>query len=189
MSDVPTFLAFCDGGLFSDEQRPGFTNPDAAVPLSAGASILTTSTMLQLDGWYAVPGDVSASFEPNQNDCQPLGKGGAICKSAHGTVYESAVTRRSYTLKYRGKGSQPVAVADLLNQLDGLMPVVPVLFDGAYNCTFEGAAGNLMGVGADGSIDTSCLSVLPIYLSKGQACPQGAKEVGGKCPFGHEGGG
>lgn len=61
---------------------------------------------------------------------------------------------------------------------------LPVLFDGAYNCTFEGrAGGSVVGVGADGSLDVACLSVLPMYVGKG-GCPDGAVLVGGKCPFG-----
>ena len=61
---------------------------------------------------------------------------------------------------------------------------LPVLFDGAYNCTFQGhASGSVVNLNADGSLDMACLSVLPMYLNGG-ACPDGAVWVDGKCPFG-----
>lgn len=60
---------------------------------------------------------------------------------------------------------------------------LPVLFDGAYNCTLAGrAGGSVVSVEADGALDMACLSVLPMYV-KG-ACPAGAVLVKGKCPFG-----
>ena len=45
---------------------------------------------------------------------------------------------------------------------------LPVLFDGAYNCTLEGKAGGglVIHVNADGTLDVSCLSVLPMYLPR-----------------------
>ena len=62
---------------------------------------------------------------------------------------------------------------------------LPVLFDGAYNCTFAGqAGGSVVSFNKDGSLDMACLSVLPMYVGKGGGCPDGAVLVGGKCPFG-----
>jgi len=62
---------------------------------------------------------------------------------------------------------------------------LPALFDGAYNCTMEGkAGGSMININPDGTLDTSCLSSVPIYLTKGDPCPQGAVFVDGKCPFG-----
>ena len=61
---------------------------------------------------------------------------------------------------------------------------LPVLFDGAYNCTFAGrAGGSVVSLNADSSLNMACLSVLPMYRGKG-ACPDGAVWVDGKCPFG-----
>ena len=146
--------------------------------------------MLQLGGWYAVPAAiVSAASVQAERDCTALGTGGWLCRGSGGRVgYHSAVTGRSYALKYQGKREASINGADLLRQIGNSTAIsVPVLFDGAYHCTFEGAAGYLVGVGADGSIDTSCMSVLPMYLPKGSDCPLGATGVRGKCPFGFEG--
>lgn len=84
---------------------------------------------------------------------------------------------------------------DLLGQLNGILrgsegsgnygvAATSALFDWAYQCTFEGRAeGALAVVGADGSVDPSCVSVLPTLLTEGSPCPEGAKLDGEKCPF------
>ena len=65
---------------------------------------------------------------------------------------------------------------------------MPVLFDGAYNCTFAGMAGGFaININPEHSLDVACLSTLPIYLSHGSSCPDGAVWVDGKCPFGFMG--
>ena len=129
----------------------------------------------------------SVAFFRAQGGCAALGTGGTVYTDTDGTTYyQSAVTARSYTFKYKGKGNPPVAPTDLLKQIDGGLAITPVLFDGAYNCTLEGAAGNLLGVRADGTLDTSCLSSLPMYLPAESACPEGATQVNGECPFGFE---
>ncbi len=73
----------------------------------------------------------------------------------------------------------------MLNQAVAMMEVdLPVLFDGAYNCTLAGrAGGSVVSLNADSSLNMACLSVLPMYVNKGR-CPAGAVWVGGKCPFG-----
>ena len=73
----------------------------------------------------------------------------------------------------------------MLAQLETSDVYMPVLFDGASICTLEGkTGGSAVNLNADGSLDVACLSSLPIYLLKGSACPGGAVQVGGKCPFG-----
>ena len=63
-----------------------------------------------------------------------------------------------------------------------------MLFDGAYDCTLEGKAGgsSVVNVNADGTLDVSCLSVLPMYLPKNTACPHGAVIVNRNYPFKYE---
>lgn len=113
--------------------------------------------------------------------------------------YRSPVTNRTYTLRYRGPGNPPISQTDMLGQLNGFLrgsegsgnygvAATSALFDGAYQCTFEGRAGGaLVAVGADGSVDTSCVSVLPMLLAEGSPFPEGAKLEGEKCPFGYLG--
>lgn len=180
MTDIPTFLAFCANGTFSSSRPPAFDARSRTVPLAAAASTYTTSTILQADGWYAVPGTVANMRDTAPEGCTALGKGGFLCVWSKETAYQSAVTGRLYYFKYHGKGSAPIAGADVLKRIDEGLAVTPVLFDGAYNCTLEGSAGKLV------NVDTACLSKLPIYLPKKEACPQGAVQVDGKCPFGYE---
>ena len=60
---------------------------------------------------------------------------------------------------------------------------LPVLFDGAYNCTFAGqAGGSVVSLKADSSLNVACLSTFPMYIDGD--CPEGATLVNGKCPFG-----
>ena len=189
MSDVPSFAAFCSTGAFTSGNPPRFDSSSAAVPFAGAANVYMASSMLQFDGWYAVPaGIASAASVKADRGCTVSVGGGWLCRGSGGRVrYHSAITSRSYDLKYQGINLAQINGADLLSQIDnGRAISIGALFDGAYNCTFEGAAGTLLGVGADGSIDTSCMSVLPMYLPKGSACPPGATEVRGECPFGLE---
>ena len=63
---------------------------------------------------------------------------------------------------------------------------LPTMFDGAYNCTSQGFVKPLTSVVhllADGTVDMSCLSALPVYITNGASCPIGAVQVNGTCPF------
>lgn len=107
------------------------------------------------------------------------------------TFYWSSVTQRQYQVSSAGTpaandATDPSAALTLYENLQGLN--LPVSFDGAYDCTLEGKAGgsSVVNVTADGTLDVSCLTVLPMYLPKNTACPQGAVTVDGNCPFGCE---
>ncbi len=88
---------------------------------------------------------------------------------------------------------------ELLDQLNGILrgsegsgnygvAATSALFDWAYQCAYEVRTGGaLVAVGAGGSVDTSCVSVLPMLVAEGSACPEGAKLDGGKCLFGYLG--
>ena len=58
-----------------------------------------------------------------------------------------------------------------------------VLFDGAYNCTKIGQRGNkeLVHLNFDGTLDTSCISQLPIVRECRTPCPE--YEADGSCLF------
>lgn len=74
----------------------------------------------------------------------------------------------------------------LMSFIESSAAYMPVLFDGSYNCTLAGKAGGAsINVNDDGSLNVACLSALPIYLDDGTPCPDGAVQVGGKCPFGY----
>ena len=56
-----------------------------------------------------------------------------------------------------------------------------VLFDGSYNCTASGNAGQRLNFIRDGTIDFSCMSQLMNCIKAGSACP--VAEIDGLCPF------
>lgn len=102
------------------------------------------------------------------------------------TFYWSSITQRKYQVSFAGtfagnNATDPYAALMLYEKSQGLY--LPVLFDGAYDCTLEGKSGGasvVVNVNADGMLGLSCLSVLPIYLPE----TQGAVLRDGKCPFG-----
>lgn len=165
MNDVGTFIAFAGNGLFS-VPLPSAGEPSAFSSGYTGAlDTYVLSVILANNSISANPGSIVAA-----NPCAS----GPLCTSS----YWSPVTGRQYS--FTGSKTYSLISEALANtEVD-----LPVLFDGAYNCTFEGrAGGSVVNLKADGSLDMACLSVLPIYVGRG-GCPDGAVWVNGKCPFG-----
>jgi len=179
MNDVPTFMAFASNGTFSGSSAPTFVGGE--LPLLASANVYLASWFLNQYGWYAIPGPVTIAADAlSQNDGRDLGNGGVAWTEGveRAAGYRSSVTGRTYTLRYRGPGKPSPTQTDMSNQLDGILrgsegsgkwgvDATPALFDWVYNCTYNGAVGGaLMAVGADGSVDTSCTSVLPMLVKE-----------------------
>ena len=193
MSDVPTFSAWAAHGLYS-----GPTNSTNIV----GTSGLTSALDTYIAGEFLSQSRFSAtpvlkfvskdSFQYNST-CTTLGD---VCKDSDDkTYYWSQAYQRAYQVNEpRTWASESaihyldeVSAYGLLKYIETTDVYMPVLFDGAYNCTLEGKAGGPVGnLKADNSLDVACLSTLPIYLSKGSSCPTDAVQVGGKCPFGFD---
>lgn len=165
MGDIGTFVAFAGNGIFSTRLLSADEPSAYSSGYSSAVDTYLLSKMLESKSISATPGAVLAT-----NPCTS----GQLCDSS----YWSPVTGRQYTFS----GSNAYS---LINQAVGTMSVdLPVLFDGAYNCTFAGlAGGSVMNLKADNSLNLACMSVLPIYISGD--CPEGATFVDGKCPFGH----
>jgi hypothetical protein len=200
MNDASTFIAFASNGTFSGSPAPTFTGGE--LPLLASTNVYEASWFLQQNGWYAIPGPMSTAADTlSHTDDHDLGDGGIAWTQGVELAagYRSPVTNRTYTLRYGGSGKPSTSQTDMLGQLNGILRgsegsanygvvATPALFDWAYNCTFEGKAGGaLVAVGADGSVDMACMSVLPMRLVEGSPCPEGAKLDGEKCPFGYLG--
>lgn len=165
MNDVGTFIAFAGNGIFSTP-LPTSSEPSAYTSGYAGAfDTYLLSAILANNSISATPGSITIT-----DPCAS----GPVCSS----LYWSPVTGRQYS--FTGASTY-----SFLNEALAKMEVnLPVLFDGAYNCTFAGqAGGSVVSLNADSSLDMACLSVLPMYVGKG-GCPHGAVLVGGKCPFG-----
>ena len=192
MADVSSFIEFANNGTYSGPQLAGNSllggNPDL---FADAANTYSTSELLQTNGFYAVPGKV---IRRPTTGCTTFGVtgeafAGLLCTATDGSrtvSYWSAITGRTYEFVYKGQnGLSPAGV--LKSIATQSQANVPVLFDGAYECTFEGKAGsNIAFNDDDGLPDTNCLSVLPMYLQCGTDCPQGATQVDNKCPFGYE---
>lgn len=198
MNDVSAFNSFAAHGAFSGPhadywsgKHPGLFAPlttyvvgEALAQNTFSASPMTTST--------------KEVFQAGRN-CTSAGD---ICKDSSSTVYYwSSVTQRQYQISGHGNFVSLISPTaptqlqllegeattfSLMKYIEDSAVYMPVLFDGSYNCTLEGkAGGSVVDVNADGSLDIACLSALPIYLAKGTPCPEGAVQVGGKCPFGY----
>lgn len=209
---MPTFTAWAAGGLYSTPLAASSSLPPsagAAAGLTAAFTTYLASAALSQARFSATPlGRTFFRDEFQQGrTCTTLGD---VCRDHHGGTYywDAAATQRIYGINEPNR-AWAVADADarsprraaieemgyeasafgLLAYLEAATDAyMPLLFDGAYNCTLEGRAGGAaVFVDADGAVDVDCLSSLPIYLSKGSSCPPGAVEVGGKCPFGFNG--
>ena len=197
MSDVPTFTSWAAHGLYSG------TTPGTSIQPSSFGTGLTSAFTTYLVGaalsqshFSATPAasPVSKADFQNGRTCTPLGD---VCKDPSGqTYYWSQAFGTTFAVNEPKKWANGVpgtlpslgfenSAYGLLGQIETSNAYMPVLFDGAYNCTLEGkAGGSAVNLNADGSLDVACLSLLPIYLAKGSSCPSAAVQVGGKCPFG-----
>lgn len=198
MNDVSVFSSFAAHGAYSGPQVNYWSGGHAG--LIAPLTTYVVGEALAQNTFSASPQGTATkqAFQLGRN-CTSAGD---VCKDSSSTVYYwSSVTQMQYQISGHGNYVSLIT-PDTKTQLEllegeattfGLMEFLentatymPVLFDGAYNCTLEGkAGGSAVNLNADGSLDIACLSALPIYLAKGTPCPQGAVYVGGKCPFGY----
>ena len=196
MSDIPTFLDFAAHGLYSTQ----VTDPGqlSSFGVSSAFTTYSVSEALKQNKFSASPMlPISQSVFQNGRNCTPTGD---VCKSDDLSVYYwSSVTRMQYSISFSGgwtleSGSKTPHLETVMGEAttfsllqfieEQTNTYMPVLFDGAYNCTLEGKAGGSSVVFKDdGTLDVACISVVPILLSKGSPCPQGAVLVDGKCPF------
>ena len=189
VDDLIDFTAFTENGLFTGPSAQ-FFNLDLT-SISIGPKTYVTSAYLQQNGWYAIPGTLAASAQTFRADCDAGSFNAAgYCSKKKQAVYWSSETKRTYTLAHEGSTGGKLASTALLNQTaEAGWASLPLLFDGAYNCTAAGlAGGNVLQFEFDGTLVFSCLSQLPIYLTCNPkaACPTNVL-VDGKCPFGYDG--
>ena len=195
MSDVPTFTSWAAHGLY---YGPVFPNLSPAAGITSPFTTYLVGEALSQAHFSATP-TTKTFFKENFRDGRTCTNLGDVCEDRkHKAYYWSPVTQMQYEINepsdwIRIQGKIPVIALigyeanayGLLEYIETSNVFMPVLFDGAYNCTLEGkAGGSAVNINANGSLDISCLSSLPMYLSKGSSCPLGAVQVGGKCPFG-----
>lgn len=184
MTDVTTFVSFADHGRYSNNNPP----LDPNVLKNNLAVLLQTymlSQSLKQNGWYAIPLKVSTQAEYEALHDPPCFQTIHGCQPSAITVtqiYWSPVTGRQYQMWQ--KGDRTMGPGKILDQIKTAgWANMPLLFDGAYNCTAQGQLDNpqLVHVNFDGTLDASCLSQFPIQIACGAPCPQTGPD--GACHF------
>ena len=195
MLDPNAFIAFADHGVFA------VNNPlDIVDTLNYTGLALQTyivSEALAQNKWYITPGQTSTWDEFNQDiqpaPCQPIHVGtggGERCTTNANTSdqwYWSPTTTRRYHFQVIPDDSvSPLSSADMMSTIvDNGWTSLDILFDGAYDCAISGNMGSGTVLRIDNethSLDTTCMSALPLKSKCGLGC---AVEVpaGQSCPF------
>lgn len=167
MSDMPSFVEFASTGMFSGSDS--LSLPEQVNGLDVALKTFIVSNAMSSNGWH-----YTVNLDATRDDiasCVP-GSGGNCCtwwslNSSSSSIlsmcgnftWYSDTTMRAFTLTNSNSLNGTV---DLLNAIvENEWTTLPLLFDGAYNCT---AAGNFGGapvqIEADGTIDLSCMSQL-----------------------------
>lgn len=195
MSDVPTFTSWAAHGLYSG---PAFLNVAPNTGMTSAFTTYLVGEALSQAQFSATP-TTKTLFKSAFQDGRTCTSQGDVCEdSKHRAYYWSPVTQMQYEINEprdwtKNQGRIPAisllgyeaSAYGLLEYIETSNVFMPVLFDGAYNCTLEGkAGGSAVNINANGSLDIACLSSLPIYLLRDSSCPFGAVQVDGKCPFG-----
>lgn len=147
MNDAGTFIAFAGEGVFSHS------------PVSTAATFDQTGALAALNTYLVseILRTNSISVTARQIEVSS-GCGTDLCTES----YWSPVTGRQYY--YTGGET----VYDFLQQMaDNKGLNLPVLFDGAYNCTVAGTVGeSIVSINPDSTLNVGCLSALPVTLGE-----------------------
>ncbi|KAL8836464.1 MAG: hypothetical protein Q9170_002897 [Blastenia crenularia] len=184
MTDVPTFVAFADHGSYSNNDPPMDPNEiknDLALSLQ---TYIVSESLLQ-NNWYARPLGYSTEEEWGRiiNTTPSVDPSASV----HGGWQPTNQVVRRYRSEASGRVYQLIHKNDLgtvLPQIkDSGWANLPLLFDGAYNCTKYGQVANpqIVHVNFDGTLDVGCISRLPIQIPCGDQCPEAL--IDGNCPF------
>ena len=182
MSDMPAFVDFASTGMFSGSQD--LSLPKEVDGLDIALRTFIVSNAMSSNGWHA-----SVAVDVTRDDIASnvAGSGGSDC-SWHGPndefcgdyIWYSDATMRAFTLT----GTQNLnGTMQLLNDiLTSEWSTLPMLFDGAYNCTVAGFHGGPpVQIEPNGELNMFCMSQLTICIACGEQCP--IPLVNGSCPF------
>jgi hypothetical protein len=179
MSDMPTFVAFAEGGRFSGSES--LSLPEKTAGLDYGLTTYMLSEAMAKNGWFiGYFGPVKREDVPRRFLCTYSDNN--VCTAYGMATFWSKDTGRVYLLnKQRSDGKTPLQVTkDIVAQG---WASLEVLFDGAYNCTAEGKAGSAaINFNWDGTLDIACVSQVPVNIGCGVPCP--VAWINGACPFG-----
>jgi hypothetical protein len=189
MSDMPTFIKFCESGSWSGSTS--LSLPSKVAGLDYALRTYLTSEVMSQNGWVALPtigpfetlNDVENSVPGGTGfDCQ-MGNN-SVCTNSYGMAwYWSRATGHVYNFRNKElayKARSPYQI--LQDVVNNNWAILEVLFDGSFNCTLAGHYGDSMvNFNWDGTLDISCISQLPMKMNCGSKCPVGL--VDGVCPF------
>ncbi|KAL8759047.1 MAG: hypothetical protein Q9184_003736 [Pyrenodesmia sp. 2 TL-2023] len=182
MKDPSTFAAFADNGRYSNNDPPLDPN-EIKTDLALSLQTYLVSESMKQNEWYAIPLKISTKEEYDAREDPPCPNHmRSICpgRFSRSHIYWSPASGRQYKLQERSKSRNPGKILLDIPQWANL----PLLFDGAFNCTALGQRDNqeLVHVNYDGTLDISCLSQLPILIQCGVDCPQ-TDPKDGSCHF------
>lgn len=190
MSDLPTFIQFTNGGHWTSSQS--LSIPQKVDDLDLTLSTYLFSEVLSRNNWWVNPLlDPQYQFPSAQALMAKLGGSGPnsngliVSSSPHMPYWYSPVTNRSFLL-VRNDFENPPWPYDVLNDAISKKWVDPELFfDGSFNCTWQGRAGNpTLNVLDNGQVDFSCISQISQKKRCNAPCPAGSWLLNGKdCAF------
>ncbi|KAL8992963.1 MAG: hypothetical protein Q9169_006695 [Polycauliona sp. 2 TL-2023] len=184
MTDIPTFVTFADQGRYINVPPidPNAIKNDLALTLQ---TYLVSESMGQ-NGYYAVPMAVMTKEEFDAiGDAAPSCtlRGCRQPDRTKSQTYWSPESGRQYRLEKTGETAY---ITQAMNSIkENNWAYLPLLFDGAYNCTAHAQVDDpqVVHVNFDGTLDLGCISKLPMKLYCGTECPTTERKEDGSCPF------
>ena len=190
MSDVPTFVKFCEGGQWSSSQS--LSLPSKVEGLDYALRTYMTSEVMAQNGWAATPkvGPYQTLQDVENNvaggngfGCQ-MGNNSVCTNSYGGAYYWSQATGNVYSFYATDQKKVQVTPYQLLQDtVTNNWAILEVLFDGSFNCTKSGNYGSsVVNFNWDGTLNIACISQLPMAGGCSLPwCP--VPMVNGVCPF------
>lgn len=186
MSDIPTFVRFCESGMWSGSTSLSLPSKVEGLDYAL-RTYLTSETMAQ-NGWSATPHigpyeDLNDVENPYTGFSCQMGNNSVCTDSSGAAYYWSRATGHVYGLRAKDPRLNGIPSAYELTQdiVNNNWGILEVLFDGAFNCTLEGNAGNsVVNFNWDGTLNIACISQLPMKMPCDAYCP--VEMVNGSCP-------
>ncbi len=188
MSDVPTFIKFCESGDWSSSKS--LSLPSKVEGLDYALRTYMTSEVMRQNGWVAIP--MIGPYETVEDVTNVNGGFGctmgnnSVCTNEFGLGwYWSQTTGHVYAFHQDNPHDQAITPYQILQDtVNQNWAILDVLFDGSYNCTLRGKLEtSVVNINWDGTLNIACLSQLPQQLTCGMPCP--IDLVNGVCPFAH----
>ncbi|KAL6720225.1 hypothetical protein ACLMJK_002146 [Lecanora helva] len=190
MSDVPTFVKFCESGEWSGSES--LSLPSKVEGLDYALRTYMTSEVMHQNGWRSLPKvgpyetlqDVENSIPGGNGFACQMGNNSVCTNSVGSAWYWSQATGNVYFFGNSDQEYQGITPYQVLQDtVNNNWAILEVLFDGSFNCTKEGNYGaSVVNFNWDGTLDIACISQLPMQYLCGTTCPVYVAP-GKPCPF------